>query len=233
MKDPAFLFYPNDYIGGTMGMTFEEKGAYMELLMMQFNQGHMTCHMIGQVVGRIWDKISHKFMLDADGRYYNERLETEIKKRQNFVVSRKNNISGINQYTDKNRSYERSHDQKMTSHMENENVNENVNKDIDKNVVRNAKSKYGSEHNVLLTREEIEKLRLDFPDEADDAIEFLSQYIAEKGYKAKCHNLTIRRWVIHAVQEKREKEQNHHPISEAERIMNIVKQHHEVSKNEL
>jgi len=24
-KDPAFLFYPNDYIGGTMGMTFEEK----------------------------------------------------------------------------------------------------------------------------------------------------------------------------------------------------------------
>jgi len=36
-KDPAFLFYPNDYIGGTMGMTFEEKGAYIELLMLQFN----------------------------------------------------------------------------------------------------------------------------------------------------------------------------------------------------
>ena len=40
-KDPAFLFYPADYIIGTMGMSFEEKGAYMELLMMQFSRGHM------------------------------------------------------------------------------------------------------------------------------------------------------------------------------------------------
>ena len=31
-KDPAFLFYPNDYLGGTMGMTFEMKGAYIDLL---------------------------------------------------------------------------------------------------------------------------------------------------------------------------------------------------------
>jgi uncharacterized protein YdaU (DUF1376 family) len=51
-KDPAFLFYPNDWIGGTMGMTFEEKGAYMEILMMQFNRGHMTSHMVGQTVGQ-------------------------------------------------------------------------------------------------------------------------------------------------------------------------------------
>jgi uncharacterized protein YdaU (DUF1376 family) len=48
-KDPAFLFYPNDYIGGTMGMTFEEKGAYIELLMLQFNRGHMDGHMIGHM----------------------------------------------------------------------------------------------------------------------------------------------------------------------------------------
>ena len=25
-KDPAFLFYPGDWLGGTMGMTLEEKG---------------------------------------------------------------------------------------------------------------------------------------------------------------------------------------------------------------
>ena len=56
-KDPAFLFYPNDYIGGTMGMTFEEKGAYIELLMLQFNRGHMDGHMIGHCVGQIWERI--------------------------------------------------------------------------------------------------------------------------------------------------------------------------------
>ena len=44
-KDPAFLFYPNDWLGGTIGMSFEEKGAYMELLIAQFNLGHMTSHM--------------------------------------------------------------------------------------------------------------------------------------------------------------------------------------------
>lgn len=71
MKDPAFLFYPNDYIGGTMGMTFEQKGAYMDLLMMQFNRGHMTNHMIcqvlGQTGGQLWDTIKDKFILDDEG----------------------------------------------------------------------------------------------------------------------------------------------------------------------
>lgn len=122
-KDPAFLFYPNDYIGGTMGMSFEEKGAYMELLMLQFNRGHMTTHMIGQTVGQLWDKIQDKFVQDENGLYYNRRLEEEIKKRQAFVKSRRNNISGKNQYT-KNNAPERGHmEGHMTSHMENENGN--------------------------------------------------------------------------------------------------------------
>lgn len=116
-KDPAFLFYPNDYIGGTMGMTFEEKGAYMELLMMQFNSGHMGGHMVGQVVGQIWDKIKHKFEQDEDGRWFNARLEVEVNKRKAFTNSRKNNLKGKNQYS-KNSGHMDGH---MTSHMENRN----------------------------------------------------------------------------------------------------------------
>lgn len=123
MKDPAFLFYPNDYIGGTMGMTFEEKGAYMDLLMLQFNRGHMTSHMIGQVVGQLFGQIKDKFKVDENGLYYNQRLDDEIKKRQEFVASRKNNISGSNQYS-KKRGHMGGH---VTSHMENEDVNENEN----------------------------------------------------------------------------------------------------------
>lgn len=125
-KDPAFLFYPNDYIGGTMGMSFEEKGAYIELLMLQFNRGHMTSHMIGQAVGQIWDNIQCKFKVDGEGLYYNPRLDEEVKKRQNFVDSRKNNISGVNQYT-KSKGHKSSHmDGHMTSHMEDEDVNRNI-----------------------------------------------------------------------------------------------------------
>jgi len=119
-KDPAFLFYPNDYIGGTMGMTFEEKGAYMELLMMQFNRGHMTEHMIRQTVGQLWDTIKDKFTKDEQGLYFNTRLEEEKLKRQKFTESRRNNKSGNNQYTKKTKK-EVGH---MTEHMENENENE-------------------------------------------------------------------------------------------------------------
>jgi uncharacterized protein YdaU (DUF1376 family) len=120
-KDPAFLFYPNDWIGGTMGMTFEEKGAYMELLMMQFNRGHMTKHMMAQVVGQMLDKLLDKFIKDSNGLYYNDRLEQEQIRRKSFVVSRLNNKKGINGHTKKVGH--------MTSHMENENINENVIKD--------------------------------------------------------------------------------------------------------
>lgn len=119
-KDPAFLFYPNDYIGGTMGMTFEEKGAYIELLMLQFNRGHMTSQMIGQTVGQLWVKLEDKFKIDAEGLYFNERLDLEIDKRKTFVQSRFNNLSGKNQYT-KKEGHTEGH---MTKHMENEDVNE-------------------------------------------------------------------------------------------------------------
>ena len=99
-KDPAFLFYPNDYIGGTLGMSFEEKGAYMELLMTQFNNGHMTSHMVKQVVGHLWDGISEKFTQDDKGLWYNKRLEDEQVKRKNFTTSRRKNLDGKNQYSD-------------------------------------------------------------------------------------------------------------------------------------
>jgi len=123
-KDPAFLFYPNDYIGGTMGMTFEEKGAYIEILMLQFNRGHMTSHMIGQLVGQLWESIKCKFIQDEQGLWYNVRLDQEKDKRMSFTQSRRNNIKGLNQHTI---GHTLGH---MTSHMEdvNEDVNRNINK---------------------------------------------------------------------------------------------------------
>jgi len=119
-KDPAFLFYPNDWLGGTMGMTFEEKGAYMELLMLQFNRGHMTSHMIGQVVGQLWVNIADKFVEDDVGLYYNVRLEEEQIKRKEYTDSRNNNKNGTNQYTKK----ENKKGGHMTCHMEDVNENE-------------------------------------------------------------------------------------------------------------
>lgn len=115
-KDPAFLFYPGDWLGGTIGMTFEEKGAYMELLMTQFSRGHMTEHMIGHIVGQLWVTLKVKFKQDDKGLWFNERLEEEQNKRKLFTDSRKNNIIGKNQHKKNGH---------MTSHMENGNENRN------------------------------------------------------------------------------------------------------------
>jgi uncharacterized protein YdaU (DUF1376 family) len=117
-KDPAFLFYPGDWVSGTMGMTFEEKGAYFELLMAQFNRGHLTSDMISRMIGQLWVKVQDKFIQDSKGLWYNARLEEEQLKRKNFVLTRKNNLSGNNQHKKKVGH--------TTSRMENENRNENV-----------------------------------------------------------------------------------------------------------
>ena len=131
-KDPAFLFYPNDWLGGTIGMSFEEKGAYMELLMMQFNRGHMEGHKVGQVVGQLWDKIKDKFIQDANGLWYNVRLEEEQNKRRTFTESRRNNLKGNNQYTKKEEKDLGHMEGHKTSHMENENEDVNIIDSIDK-----------------------------------------------------------------------------------------------------
>lgn len=129
MKDPAFLFYPNDYIGGTMGMTFEQKGAYMELLMTQFSRGHMTYDMIAHVLGQghaqLWDLIQDKFLKDEKGLYYNERLEYEQNKRKSYTASRKNNKKGNNQYTTEGGHMTSDMSNHMTEHMGNGNRNRN------------------------------------------------------------------------------------------------------------
>ena len=99
-KDPAFLFYPNDWVGGTMGMTFEQKGAYFEILMLQFTRGHMTEDMIVHVIGHmLWGGIKIKFKQDDKGLWFNERLQLEKIKRSTYVTSRTNNKLGKNQYS--------------------------------------------------------------------------------------------------------------------------------------
>jgi len=55
------------------------------------------------------------------------------------------------------------------------------------------KHKYGEYKNVLLTDEELDKLKNEFPD-WENKIENLSSYIESKGAKYKSHLATIRNW---------------------------------------
>lgn len=56
------------------------------------------------------------------------------------------------------------------------------------------KHKYGSYKNVLLSDEDLEKLKSEFPDDWESRIERLSEYIASTGKRYKNHLATIRNW---------------------------------------
>lgn len=207
-NDPAFLFYPNDYIGGTMGMSFEEKGAFIELLMCQFNRGHMTAHMCGQLVGQLWDKVKHKFEQDDNGLFFNKRLEYEINKRKSYTDSRKNNIKGINQYTNKD-AHMIGH---MTTHMENENVNENINKEKSKKEKEIIK-KIEVVEKVLLTVDEINKLKVKHGDEGYEwMINKLSNYKISSGKIYKSDYAAILTWVVKEFDNEKHNKQYSNPF---------------------
>lgn len=96
-KDPAFLFYANDWAGGTGTFTFEQKGCYLELLLIQFQNGKFTEEDVKQVINTsyssVWPKIKHKF--ETDGTYYwHHKMKEVIEKRHSFTESRRNNRLG-------------------------------------------------------------------------------------------------------------------------------------------
>jgi len=127
-KDPAFLFYPGDWISGTMYLTFEQKGAYFELLMLQFNIGRFdednVRHILNSHFDKLWPVIKSKFKFDGV-KYYNERLEFEKEKRKSFCISRRENKvktydnTSVHTY---DTSYDETSVEHMLLHMENENI---------------------------------------------------------------------------------------------------------------
>lgn len=91
MKDPAFLFYSQDFLVGTMTMSFDDKGKYITIMSLMHQQGRMTEETIRLLVGSVSDILKSKFKIDENGLWYNERLEIEIDKRRLFVETRREN----------------------------------------------------------------------------------------------------------------------------------------------
>lgn len=82
---------------------------------------------------------------------------------------------------------------------DNDYENENDN-DVKK---KEPKHTHGEYSHVLLTDTEFDRLISDYGmDMTEAAVKLLDEYIEEKGYKSKSHNLAIRRWVINAVKER-------------------------------
>jgi len=116
-KDPAFLFYSDNFQSGTQFLTDEQTGKYIRLMCAQHLHGHLTEKQM-LIICKSYDKdIFDKFKKDDAGNYYNERLELEITKRKNYSLSRSLNKKGHLKIKKKRKSYD--------NHMGNE--NEDVN----------------------------------------------------------------------------------------------------------
>lgn len=135
-KDPAFLFYPADFIIGTQFFTDEQTGQYIRLLLAQHQHGHLTENHMKMICKTLDKDVMQKFEQDENGNYFNVRMDMEKNKRANYSASRSANKKG------KTKSYDNdminiceSHD----NHMVNENVNNNL---VDNNKKEKPKNQF-------------------------------------------------------------------------------------------
>ena len=78
----------------------------------------------------------------------------------------------------------------------------NINLNIPHSKQKNQKHKFGEYQNVLLSDEELQKLKNEYGDEKTiKAIKLFSELIEMKGYKYKSHYLAMKKWVFKAVEE--------------------------------
>lgn len=117
-KDPAFLFYYQDFLVGTDDFTNEEVGAYIRCLCIQAAKGGISDkHMKNICKSHDLDKlIKSKFIFsETDKVYRNLRLQEEMEKRKNYSKSRATNRLG--------KTKEKKEEITYVAHMENENEN--------------------------------------------------------------------------------------------------------------
>jgi hypothetical protein len=93
-KDPAFLFYPESFLTGTMFMTHEQVGVYTRLLCIQHQKGYLTDSQIHQICDNdnMLKEVLLKFRQDKNGNYYNMRLREEMIKRKKHAQKQRENV---------------------------------------------------------------------------------------------------------------------------------------------
>ncbi len=136
-KDPAVLLYTSDFLTGTSRMSDEQVGQYIRALCSQHQGGHFLKEELSQILKSYDNQVWSKFIQDDDGKYYNERMEKEIIKRQNYCNSRSHpELAGrptkklIKSYDNHTNIIRKSNG----NHTENENDNINVIKIEDRSI---------------------------------------------------------------------------------------------------
>jgi len=119
-KDPAFLFYPSDFLTGTMFMTNEHIGIYIRLLCSQHQHGGIIDKDSFNALVGSNTLIKNKF-IETETGFYNERLTMEMDKRN----KKSNNMSDTAKEVWKKRKEQKLYKSKENEYKSNTNVKEN------------------------------------------------------------------------------------------------------------
>lgn len=124
-KDPAFLFYYQDFLVGTDDFKNEEIGAYIRCLCIQAAKGGISENHMKKICESpvVHNLIKKKFIYyPEEGVFRNDRLSEEVEKRKRFCESRGKNKKGKKHIKIISKSYDQ--------HMENEDENEIEEEDV-------------------------------------------------------------------------------------------------------
>ena len=130
-KDPAFLFYPGDYLRDTQTLSEKSQVAYDRIMCEHMRNICITQQQLKFFTKRLNkdEKEELTFILDkVDGGYQIGWVAESLVKRRNYSESRRNNRLAVKKdKVDTSKSY--------VPHMENANENKNKDKDIINNKI--------------------------------------------------------------------------------------------------
>lgn len=148
-------------------MTFEEKGAYIELLILQFNTQAFSLakakKLLGESFEKVWPALAEKFCC-KNNLFFNERLEFEKERRKNFIE--KQRVNGKNGGRPQKPKPNPNETQAITN-IENENLNENKDEIL-----------LGKSENLFPKITEVERVFLQQGGTKEMALAFFNRYEA-------------------------------------------------------
>lgn len=137
-KDPAFLFYYDRFLSGTISMSDAEVGQYIRLMCIQANKGHITKKDMLNICKSYDNDVCLKFAPQPDGTFVNQVLAEIVDQRKAYTESRRNNRKGTKQ---------KKVSSTYVSHMVNVNVDvsieDKLNSALDEIYLESQKPKWG------------------------------------------------------------------------------------------
>lgn len=180
------------YTDKMLATIFRMKETTVQLALQTFKQFGMVEIIDGVITIPNWGKHQNLEQIKARLEYQKE-YQREYRKKQKLLAAKEND-------TDRKCLHKHLHKQNINTpdiDIEEEREGE---KDSDIDIISKSaktkkptKHKYGEYQNVLLTDDELGKLKKEYPD-WQERIERLSEYVASTGKAYKSHYATIRNW---------------------------------------